>query len=292
MSSAIELKSNYTICILGCGTMGTAVLNAIILSLKESNTDNAAPVPGRFLACVNSQGSADRLKALYGDQLEIFLGDNSKAVEQSDVVLLGCKPFMADAILSPLPKGLFDNKIVISLLAGKTIATLTELTSQSSIVARAMTNTPAKLREGMTVVSLPSGVKLDPSVQQSIEWIFNQTGKSLFLDEKYQDVATALCGSGPAFVFTIIESLADGAVKMGMPYPVAIECAAQVVNGAAKMVLESGEHPAVLKSKVCTPAGTTIGGIMVLEENGVRSGVAKAVIESTNIATALGKPNK
>lgn len=141
----------------------------------------------------------------------------------------------------------------------------------------------------MTVVSLPPGIP--DSVRESISWIFNNTGRCLFMDEKYMDVATALCGSGPAFVFLMIEALSDGAVKKGMPYPIAQECAAQVMHGAAQMVLE-GNHPAVLRNAVCTPGGTTIGGLMTLEENGVRSALAKAVVEAADIAEKLGQPKK
>lgn len=141
----------------------------------------------------------------------------------------------------------------------------------------------------MTVVSLPA--EISDSVRESISWIFNNTGRCLFMDEKFMDVATALCGSGPAFCFLMIEALSDGAVKMGMPYPVAQECAAQVLHGAAQMVLE-GNHPAVLRNAVCTPGGTTISGLMTLEDNKVRSAVARAVEEATNVATRLGQPKK
>lgn len=141
----------------------------------------------------------------------------------------------------------------------------------------------------MTVVSLPPGVP--DSVRDSISWIFNNTGRCLFMDEKFMDVATALCGSGPAFCFLMIEALSDGAVKKGMPYPIAQECAAQVLKGAAEMVLQ-GNHPAVLRNAVCTPGGTTIGGLMKLEEHGVRSALAQSVVEAADIAEALSKPKK
>lgn len=184
----------------------------------------------------------------------------------------------------------FQGKILISLLAGKTIAQITDMTGGNALVVRAMTNTPSKLGAGMTVISYPTktDISYTNKVCDSISWIFNQTGRSISMDEKYMDVATALCGSGPAFCFLMIEALSDGAVKMGMPYPIAQECAAQVLHGASQMVLE-GSHPAVLRNAVCTPGGTTIGGLMILEDGKVRSSVANAVVEATNIATSLSK---
>lgn len=287
MSTSQILKPGYTIGVIACGTMGTAVLNAIITAASAIDAKDAkAPLPGRFLTSVNSQKSVDRLNGIFGDKVQVSLGNNANIVKESDLIILGCKPFLADDILSPIDKELFKGKTLISLLAGKTIDQLTEMTGAT--VARAMTNTPSKIGAGMTVVSLPK-VEIDESVRESISWIFNNTGRCLFMDEKFMDVATALCGSGPAFCFLMIEALSDGAVKKGMPYPIAQECAAQVLHGAAQMVLE-GNHPAVLRNAVCTPGGTTIGGLAVLEDKGVRGAVANAVVEATNIATALSQP--
>lgn len=285
-----DLKNNYTLGVIASGTMGTAVLNAIIQGVSSGSSDTA-PLPSTFYATVNSQASVERLGKQFGEKVSVSIGENNKVVEASDLIILGCKPFMAEKILSAIPSELFKNKIVISLLAGKTIQQLTDLTGGNALVVRAMTNTPSKLGAGMTVVSYPGSTDVSESVKSAITWIFNQTGRSLVMDEKYMDVATALCGSGPAFCFLMIEALSDGAVKMGMPYPIAQECAAQVLHGAAQMVLE-GNHPAVLRNAVCTPGGTTIGGLSILEEGSVRSSVAKAVVEATNIATHLSKPSK
>lgn len=286
MSTINELDHQYTIGVIACGTMGTAVLNAIVSSLdKPEAASTSAPVPGKFLATVNSKSSVERLNGMFGSKVEVTIGNNEEVVKNSDLIILACKPFLADAILSAINKEYFKGKTVISLLAGKTIAQLTALTDAT--VARAMTNTPSKIGAGMTIVSLPP-VDVPESVKETISWIFNNTGRCLFMDEKYMDVATALCGSGPAFCFLMIEALSDGAVKMGMPYNVAQECAAQVLHGASQMVLE-GNHPAVLRNAVCTPGGTTIGGLSVLENAGVRGLVASAVVEATNIATALSK---
>jgi pyrroline-5-carboxylate reductase len=288
MTDKIEIKPGYTVGVLGCGTMGTAVLNAMLeTKAKTQDHDKSSIIPGRFLAAVNSEASAKRLTDAYGDKVELFLQKNNDLVKQSDMIILGCKPFMLDKIVGDIPHDLFKGKIVVSLLAGKTIAQLEDYTGDHAVIARAMTNTPSKIGHGMTVVSFPQHGVTD-SVRNSINWIFENTGRCLFLEEKHQDVATALCGSGPAFSYLFMEAMCDGAVRMGMPYPLAQECAAQVLKGAAEMVHQEG-HPAVLRSKVCTPAGTTIGGLMVMEDNKVRSAVARSIEESTNIATALGK---
>ncbi|CAN6670333.1 pyrroline-5-carboxylate reductase [Trichomonascus vanleenenianus] len=281
------LTNGYTIGVLGCGNMGTAVLNAMLeaqAGIKEGDI-----VPGRFLASVSSEASQARLEKAYGSKVTIMRGENERLVRESDVVVVGCKPYLAKALLQPISDGAFKDKLVISLLAGTTIATLTELTGGTpSEIARAMTNTPAKIGHGMTVVSFADNSEVDAVVKSVVEWIFTNTGRCLFLDEKHQDVATALCGSGPAFCYLVMEAMIDGAVQMGMPYSLAQECAAQVMKGAGEMVHQEG-HPAVLRSKVCTPGGTTIGGLMVMEDNKVRSGVARAIQEATQIATALGK---
>lgn len=293
MGMDIKLKDGYTICFLGCGTMGTAVLGAVLDSLSKGNKEGDAPKPGKFMACVTRQESADRLhKDLTSSApdipVEILIKDNGSAYK-ADVFVLGSKPYMAEKILTPLQQ-MLEGKVLVSLLAGKTIADIESYSGRcpKPLVVRAMTNTPSRIGAGMTVLSFPDNADVDESVVKAVSWIFEQTGKCITLEEKQMDVSTALCGSSPAFCFLIIEALADGAVRMGMPYNTAFQCAAQSMLGAAKMVVESGQHPAVLKSAVCTPGGTTIGGLLALEDKGVRSSVARAVEESTNIAKSLG----
>lgn len=141
----------------------------------------------------------------------------------------------------------------------------------------------------MTVVSLPDDCEIPPSFQAAVEWMFNNTGKCIFLGENYQNVSTALCGSGPAFAYLFMEALCDGAVRMGLPYDIAKDCAAQVLIGAGKMVEQTNENPGTLRTRVCTPAGTTIGGLLKMEDAGVRAGVARAIEEATNVANELAK---
>ncbi len=284
-----ELKSNYTLCILGCGVMGSAITSAVLSNLEEAkkSQNTEIPLPGRILCCV--KGGVDIVEKQFGNKVEIFDDNNEPAIKASDVILLSCKPFLVDKIIGDLTSipGLLEGKIIISIVAGKTIKQLSTLTGGKNIIARVMTNTPAQISQGMAIVSLPTDIEVPKSGQKAIEWIFNQTGRSQFMDEKYMDVATALVGSGPAFCLLVMEALIDGGVRMGLPFDVAKECAAQVMAGTGQLVL-AGNHPAVLRSRVCTPGGTTIGGLLVMEDNKVRSAVARAVEEATNIATSLG----
>uniref|UniRef100_A0A060T6H3 Pyrroline-5-carboxylate reductase n=1 Tax=Blastobotrys adeninivorans TaxID=409370 RepID=A0A060T6H3_BLAAD len=284
----LEIKNGYTVGILGSGTMGTAVLSGMVRAKSAGDISEGAIVPDRFLAAVTRDASGERLKGEFGSKVEILVKKNQELVDQSDIIILGSKPYMAAKILEGIPAESFKNKVLVSLLAGKTIDDLTALTGGNAIVARAMTNTASKYGQGMTVVSFPEKGVAD-SVQNAVDWIFQNIGRCLILEEKHQDVATALCGSGIAFSFLALEAMMDGALRMGMPVNVAQECAAQVLKGAGEMVLQEGQHPAAIKSKVCTPAGTTIGGLLKLEDDGVRGSFARAVEESTNIATALGK---
>jgi pyrroline-5-carboxylate reductase len=140
----MDLKNGYTIGILGAGTMGTAVVNSTLNAVARGNGfDVRVPLPGRFLAAVSSEKSAARLREAYGSKIEVIVGDNNRLVRESDIVVLGMKPFMAQSILSKVDT--CSNKTVISLLAGKTIEQLRELTDNSNIIARAMTNTPSKV---------------------------------------------------------------------------------------------------------------------------------------------------
>lgn len=293
ISTCVTLNNGYTLGVLASGTMGTSVLNAIVNGLPDVATgeETTFSIPSSFIATVNSQKSAERLIKQFGSLVSVSVGKNEDLVKSSDVIILACKPYMAESILNSIPSEHFKKKVLISLLAGKTISQLSDLTGNNALIVRSMTNTPSKLGAGMTVISYPKDQDVSLSVKNSITWIFNKTGRSLVMDEKYMDVATALCGSGPAFCFLMIEALSDGAVRMGMPYSIAQECAAQVLHGAAQMVLE-GTHPAVLRNAVSTPGGTTIGGLLVMEDGRVRSSIARAVEEATNIATELSKPKK
>lgn len=280
----MSIPENYTLTILGAGVMGSAVLSAVIKS-------KPSPYPGKIYCCTGSETSAKRLKETYGDAIITTHGSNNiEPVKEADVIILGCKPFMCQTIVNQVKEALNEKKIIISLLAGWTIDQLSNVTG-TQYIARVMTNTPAKYGCGTAIVSFSSGVQGDKykNIRDAIMAIVDTVGMALELPEKNMDAATSLVGSGPAFVLLMMQALAEGGVRMGIPYEVAKKCAAKVMEGTAKMVMESGQHPEALKSMVCTPGGTTIGGLMVLEDKGVRGAISRSVEEAAEIASRLGK---
>jgi len=258
-----------------------------------------ASLPTRFIACVSREESAKKLRATFGGlgplgaSIEIVSGQNVGSAEQADVVLLCCKPQLARNILGePGMKDALEGKLLISILAGVTIHQLTNLVSPSTKVIRAMPNTPCKIREGMTVVSnLPSSPDVDGD-RAIILKIFSSIGRCRFLDEKHFDACTALSGSGPAFACIFLEAMADGGVMMGLPRAEALELAAQTLQGAARMVLQGGTHPAQLKDAVTTPGGCTIAGLLAMEDGRIRSTIARSIQVATEHASALGRLEK
>ncbi|RMD51864.1 MAG: pyrroline-5-carboxylate reductase, partial [Nitrospirae bacterium] len=179
--------------------------------------------------------------------------------------------------------------VIISIAAGIPISYIRSYIKDSPII-RIMPNTPAMVGEGMSVIT--SDQDIEPSIMSLVKDILSSIGRVLELKEDYFDAVTALSGSGPAYVFLIIEAMADAAVRMGIPRKESIELAAQTVRGAASMVLETGEHPAVLKDMVTSPKGTTVDAIYVLEEKGVRGAffgaIEAATIKSKKLRSSFG----
>ncbi|KAG0681268.1 delta 1-pyrroline-5-carboxylate reductase [Pichia californica] len=280
----MSLPESYTLTILGAGVMGSAVLSAI---LKSKPT----PFPGKIYCCTGSQASAERLQTTYGDSIYTTYGaDNIEPVRNADLIILGCKPYMCQSIIDDVKEALNDKKIVISLLAGWTIEQIS-VGMGTPFIARVMTNTPAKYGCGTAIVSFSPGLQGSQfeEIRKAVMALVDTVGMALELPEKNMDAATSLVGSGPAFVLLMMQALAEGGVRMGIPYEVSKKCAAKVMEGTAKMVMESGQHPEALKSMVCTPGGTTIGGLMILEDKGVRGAISRSVEEAADIAARLGK---
>ncbi|OSX65264.1 hypothetical protein POSPLADRAFT_1065163 [Postia placenta MAD-698-R-SB12] len=310
----------YTLCVLGCGTMGVAVISGVLASLdaKVATTPAAQEkwmshtpgtttpheledesLPSRFLACVTREESAKKLQDVFstpnslGCRVEVLKAQNVEAAQASNVILLCCKPQQAHIILNePGMKEALSGKLLISILAGVTISQISAWVLPTTKVIRAMPNTPCKIREGMTVVTtLPASpsLELDRSI---ILNIFSSIGRCRFLEEKHFDACTALSGSGPAFACIFLEAMADGGVMMGLPRAEALELAAQTLQGAARMTLQLGTHPAQLKDSVTTPGGCTIAGLLAMEDGRVRSTIARAIQIATEKATQLGQPEK
>ncbi|CEJ89462.1 Putative Pyrroline-5-carboxylate reductase [[Torrubiella] hemipterigena] len=302
-------NNGLTMTVLGCGTMGIAILNGILTSLGELKANGTAPstetpasLPSEFIACVRSQRSADRIIKTLGDNasgVNVVRNDNVASVKKADVVLLACKPYMVKGVLGEA--GIADalkGKLLISVCAGITVedmetALYGEVPKQSPTedgrcrCVRAMFNTAALIRESMTVIGI-SDPPLSDESEKLITWIFKQIGDVVYLPPNNMDASTALAGSGPAMFALMLEAAIDGGVAMGLPRAEAQRIAAQTMRGVTGLV-QSGEHPAILREKVCTPGGCTIGGLLVLEEGGVRGAVSRAVREATTVASQLGK---
>lgn len=198
----------------------------------------------------------------------------TEASAQAEVIVLAVKPFVFKSLLPQLKPLLTDEQLLVSIAAGVTIEEMTSVLGQQKIV-RVMPNTPSFVGEGMSSIS-PNALANEEDTQ-FVQQLFESMGKAAVVPENMIDAVIGVSGSSPAYTYVFIEALADGAVAEGMPRAMAYEFAAQAVLGAAKMVLETHEHPGVLKDQVTSPGGTTIQAIKTLEENGFRSAVMKAV---------------
>lgn len=211
---------------------------------------------------------------------------NLEIVENSDLIIIAVKPHVVSPILQEVSSKVTCEKLFLSIAAGVTLETLEKNLPSQTRVIRAMPNTPALVQTGATVIAPGSSVLQGD--RELIQGLFRTIGICEVGTEEQLDAVTGLSGSGPAYGFLAIESLADGGVKMGLPRDLAQKLAAQTLLGAAKMVLESGKHPGQLKDEVCSPGGTTIAAIHKLEETGFRSSLITAVETATNRAKELG----
>ena len=212
-------------------------------------------------------------------------------------MLLACKPYNLSAVLHE--EGIREalaGKLLISILAGVSVSQIEKtIYNGGSLfeggtrcrIVRVMPNTASLIRESMTVIAT-SDPPLPQSLEALVSWIFTRIGRVVHLPAASMDASTALCGSGPAFYALVLEAMADGAVAMGLPRAEAQLMAAQTMRGTAGLVL-NGEHPAMVREKVSTPGGCTIGGLLVLEEGSLRGTVARSVREATVVASQLGK---
>lgn len=213
--------------------------------------------------------------------------ENEEAAGWAQILILSVEPQVLDEVLDEMRPALNPGTLVISVAAGYPIARLTAHVSPGLHIVRAMPNTPSSVLAGVTALSFGPGLS-DEEVRLA-RTIFESIGKVVTVEERLMDAVTGLSGSGPAYVYLIIEALADGGVKMGLPRSVAELLAAQTVLGAARMVLESGDHPGLLKDRVASPGGTTIAGIHKLEAGRLRATLISAVEEATKRSKELGE---
>lgn len=212
--------------------------------------------------------------------------DNAAAAGHADTVILAVKPGLVKAVLDDIREYLDAGKLLISIAAGVRIETIESSVPEGVPVIRAMPNTPCRIRQGAVGFSRGSAA-LDKHVQVAAA-IFNAVGLSVEVPERLLNAVTGLSGSGPAYVFVIIEALSDAGVRVGLPRDVSIKLAAQTVSGAARMLLELDEHPGRLKDQVTSPGGTTIAGLDALERAGFRSALIEAVKAAVARAEELG----
>ena len=289
------------------GTMGIAIMGGVMSSLAKARTQatidpSSAPkdTPNlqNFVACDTwAPAEANVKKALghYNFSLQTYTNENLKGVQAADIVLLSCKPYgYKDILGEDGMKDALKGKVLVSILAGVTQQQIEDFLYPEGAskvegacrVVRVMPNTASFVGESMSVIQT-STPPLSESQHNLVNFVFSSIGRVVSLPPAQMDISTALCGSGPAFFALILEAAADGAVAMGLPRAEAQLMAAQTMRGTTGLVL-NGEHPAVLKDKVSTPGGCTIGGLMSLEEDGVRGSVAKAIREACVVASRLG----
>lgn len=212
----------------------------------------------------------------------------AEALPATDVVLVCVKPKqIAAAMETARAAAPREGTLFISILAGVTTAQLEAALDLPNPWVRAMPNTPCVIGEGMTVVC--SGRDATPAHLETARRIFAAVGRCEVVDEQYCNAITALSGSGPAYMYLVMEALADAGVRVGLPRDLALTLVAQTMLGSAKMVQQMGRHPASLRDDVTTPAGSTIGGLLMLEDGKIRSVLARAVEEATRIVDALGR---
>lgn len=264
--------------ILGLGKMGEALVHGIRASADGKKW--------KIEATTHTKESAKRaVKTL---RIPVHT-DNAKLAKNCDVIILCVKPQQAENVLGEIAGVVTAKKLVISVAASITTAQMEDWLSHGCAVIRSMPNTPALIRAGMTV--LTAGKDASAAQLRTAEKIFATVGRVTTVEERLMDGVTGLSGCGPAYVYLIAEALSEAGVKVGLPRATATLLAAQTLMGAAKMVLERGEHPAALKDEVTTPAGCTIDGLMALEEGKLRVTLIKAVLAATEKSERLRSEN-
>ncbi len=267
-------KAIKTIGLIGGGQMGEALVRGMIESGLLAATDITVAEP-----------FADR-RAYLEKTYSINATDDPAVLAASEVVILAVKPQIMDLVLGQYNGQLNSSHLVVSIAAGVTLAQIEQGLGSEMRIIRVMPNTPALVLAGASALSGNGQASQDDLAIG--EQIFSSVGTCVVVPESQLDAVTGLSGSGPGYVFTFLEAMIDGGVLAGLPRPVAEQLALQTLYGSAKLALESGEPAAVLKGRVTSPGGTTITGIQVLEEAGLRGTVMTAIEAATERSRALG----
>jgi pyrroline-5-carboxylate reductase len=269
-------STNGTLGIIGCGNMGEAILRG----LKNAGLLN----PGNVVVSAKHQRRVDELVERYGVRGTL---DNRELAGQAEVLVLAVKPQIVHGVLEEIAPAVRDGTMVVSVIAGLTIAAIQKGLGKTLPVVRTMPNTPALILEGATAIAFNGSVS---EVQlERVRRMFTALGKVVVVDEAQMNAVTGLSGSGPAYVFLTIDALADAGVRVGLSRQEALLLAAQTVLGSARLLLETGEHPGRLKDMVTSPGGTAIAGVATLEAGGLRTTLIRAVEAATQRCAELGK---
>jgi pyrroline-5-carboxylate reductase len=266
--------SDKKLAVLGTGKLGSILLRAY---LKQSLF-----TPKNVSATVRHEEKAAALRSELGVRVTT---NNREAVKDADIILLGVKPQVVGDVLKEIASELRKDVLILSVAASVPTVYIEERAGKTVAVIRAMPNTCSTVGCGMTGIC--RGAHASAEHLEVAKAMFDAVGRTVVVDEKNMDAVTGLSASGPAFAYIILESLAEAGVKVGLPRDVSTLLAAQTMKGAASVVLETGDHPALLKDAVTTPAGCTIDGIMELEEGKLRVTLIKAVVKATQRAGEL-----
>ncbi len=270
------MLSNKKIGFIGCGNMAKSIIGGLIASGKVE-------AGNIYASDTNYDKSVEDAKS-YGYTV---LNNNESVVKSSDVIVLAVKPYGIADVLNEVKCVIDNDKIIVSIAAGVTISAMESIIGCNSRIVRVMPNTPALVGEGMS--SITGGCGVQEGDVELVQSLFDCVGKTVVVKEDYIHAIVGVAGSSPAFIFQIIEAMSDAGVKAGLTRDDAIKISAQAVLGSAKMVLESGKHPAQLKDMVTSPAGTTIEGVIAMDNAGVRAGIISAVTASVEKSIKMSK---
>jgi pyrroline-5-carboxylate reductase len=262
------------IAIIGMGKMGEAIAQGLMHSSLGTQY--------KIVGTTKSEESAKEVRARFKIDCTT---NNNVAIKDADIVFLAVKPHQTEEILKSNP--LQKNQLLISICAAITTEQLSNWCGGKASIIRTMPNTPCLIKSGVTAIC--KGPRCTDDQLQTVEKIFGELGEVTVMEESLFDGVTGLSGCGPAYVYLMIEALSEAGVKVGISRKQATLLAAQTLMGAAKMVLERGEHPAALKDEVTTPAGCTVDGLMALEEGKLRVTLIKAVLAATNRSKRMAR---
>ncbi|KAG9237321.1 pyrroline-5-carboxylate reductase [Amylocarpus encephaloides] len=302
MNGATPTITGLTLAIIGCGTMGSAILAGVMESCVQTEARGEEPTISRFIATVSSSESAQALRLRFAKYrvkpwLEVLEKDNVTGMREADIVMLACKPYMASTVLStPCVRESLAGKLVVSVLVGSPADKLESFIYHASpkgdderriYIKRVMLNIAAEHGASMSVIETPA--EPVPQYMEDItSWMFLQVGKTAPVAPELFDIGGIIAGPSSAFLSVALDGILDGAVSEGLKRADARKMLTQSMVSLTKL-LESGEHPAVLREKYSSPKGTTIAGLLSLEEDRVRYAFSKAVIKSSKRSEEIGK---